>query len=198
MSSCVCDVLPQLETSARVSFVFHTNELRRSTNTGFLAALALGAERRVHRGPLHGLSGLLLVPGAARVLQPKDRGTPLTFLDGSWRQVSRMVRKRSELQELTPVSLPVEEASVYPLREGGRFDELSTLEAAAIAMGIVESADHERALRRLLNVFVERALSLRGLRQAGVGHEGGSDGSEKIHSCSGPSSGGGEGADGPT
>lgn len=147
MSACVCDVLPELATSARV-------------------------------------------------LTPSDHGTPLTFLDGSWRQVGRMVRKRRELQALTPVSLPVAGESRYPLREGGRFDELSTLEATAIAMGIVESEEHERALRVLLDAFVERTLVLRG--QAGVGQATGSEGSEKIHSCSGPSSGGGEGAEGPT
>ena len=185
-----------LHTSAPVSFVFHANELRRSTNSGYLAALALGASMRVHAGDLGGLSGLLLFAGASRVLTPADRGTPLTFLDGSWRQVSRMLRKRTELQRLTPVSLPVRQASEYPLREGGRFDELGTLEAAAIAMGIVESADHEDKLRALLEAFVERTLTLRG--QAGVGQASGSDGSVKIHSCSGPSSGGGDGAEGPT
>ena len=181
MSSCVCDVLPRLETASMVTFVFHASELRRSTNTGFLAARALGAERRVHDGPLDGVRGLLLVAGAGRVLEPGDRGTPLTFLDGSWRQVRRMVRKRRELQALTPVSLPVRDESSYPLREGRRFDELSTLEAAAIAMGIVESPEHETALRTLLDAFVQRTLELRGRHpsggQTGVGQEPGSDGS---------------------
>lgn len=163
MSSCVCDALPSLTTATQITFVFHANELRRSTNTGYLAALALGAEQRVHDGDLTGVSGMLLVAGAGRVLSASDRGTPLTFLDGSWRQVRRMVRKRRELQRLTPVSLPVRRASAYRLREGQRFDELSTLEAAAIAMGIVESAAHERALRTLFDVFVQRTLALRGL-----------------------------------
>lgn len=162
MSACVCDVLPVLETSTPVTFVFHANELRRSTNTGFLAALALNARRLVHNGPLPDLDGFLLVPGASRVLQASDRGTPLTFLDGSWRQVSRMVRKRRELQRLIPVSLPVKTESSYALREGGRFDELSTLEAAAIAMGIVEGPKHEQALRSVLDAFVARTLVLRG------------------------------------
>ena len=88
-----------------------------------------------------------------------------------------MVRKRPALQRLTPVSLPVHEESAYPLREGRRFDELSTLEATAIAMGIVEGVEHERALRALLDAFVGRTLELRG--QAGVGHapSSGSEGS---------------------
>lgn len=166
LAACVCDVLPSLPTSGPVSVVVHSGELRRSTNTGFLVTRALlGARLLPHDGPLpreRFEGALLLMPGAARELSPGDRGRPLVFLDGSWRQARRIFRKTDALRAATPVRLPEGAALEHRLREATVRGGLATLEAAARALGIVEGPAHERALLRVMEALVTRMRRLRG------------------------------------
>ena len=149
-----------------MSVIVHASELRRTSNTGYLVSRALvGARLWLHdealpRACLDG--ALLLVPGAARELSPGDRGRPLVFLDGSWRQTRRMFRKLEPLRRATPTRLPEGAACEHRLRRATVRGGLATLEAAARALGLVEGAAHERALMGLMDSLVERMRRLRG------------------------------------
>lgn len=164
MEACVCDVLPQLSTSAPVHVVAHENERRRSTSTGYLAARALvDGAYHCHTDELPSFEGaLVLVAGAGRELNAADRGRPLVALDGSWRQARRMFRKMAALRSAHAVRLPAGVASRYVLRSETVRGGVSTLEAIAQALGVLEGAGHERVLRELLEVFVARQRKLRG------------------------------------
>ncbi|MEM9864843.1 MAG: DTW domain-containing protein [Myxococcota bacterium] len=157
---CVCDVLPELTPPSPIHFIVDRVEERRTTNTGYMAKVALGAQW--HVGPPARVpdGALLLFPGGSRRLTPEDRGRPLIVVDGTWRRAKQYAR-RPPLLDLPLVTVDVSEPSRYRLREGRRPGRLCTLEALARALGDLGDAVAEEALMDVLDVFTVRIQELR-------------------------------------
>jgi DTW domain-containing protein YfiP len=81
---------------------------------------------------------------------------PVTLIvpDGNWRQASKVRNRVPGLREVPCVSLP----PGAPSTSG-----LSTIEAIARAMGLLEGEPVRRALERVFHAMVERTLWARGL-----------------------------------
>lgn len=170
---CLCGALPRLPVRTRVVLLTHRIERTRSTNTGRLVARLLdGAEVRVRgeigpqpRAPLPEGRRLLLFPSpGARVLSPDDaRGAPVVLLvpDGNWNQARRACRRDPDAQGAEPVTLPAGAPSRYGLRRAPHEGALSTLEAVARALGLLEGADIERRMMEAFDVWVHRAMRVR-------------------------------------
>jgi DTW domain-containing protein YfiP len=142
-----------------VVVVMHCFEAQRSTNTGRLAVRMLeGAHVRL-RGeldapvetPLPGRRMVLFPLEHARPLVPEDaRDGPVTLVvpDGSWSQARRIARRDPFAVGAQAVSIPAGVAtSAYGLRRSDRAGALCTMEAIAIAMGILEGERVGSALR---------------------------------------------------
>ncbi len=179
-SLCVCDAVPRLELRTRVLLILHRAETFKSTSTGNLALLALrNSERRVHGDAAHPLDLsqldgeasrlLLLFPGEGAVTLSRDlvRGEtrPVTLIvpDGSWRQARKFGRRIPGLDRVERVTLPPGPGSRYRLRAENPARGLSTLEAIACAVGILESTEAQQSLEALLDLMVERTLGARGV-----------------------------------
>jgi DTW domain-containing protein YfiP len=157
----------------------HRAEHRKSTNTGRLVALALqGVEIRLLGDrdaapppPLPEGRRLLLFPCAeARELSPEDgRGAPVVLLvpDGNWNQARRIARRDPDARGAEPVTLPPGAPSRYALRRAPHEGAVSTLEAVARALGVLEGEEIEQALTVLLDVFVERTQRAAGRARRG-------------------------------
>jgi DTW domain-containing protein len=170
-ASCVCAALPRLSVATRVVLVMHHVELRRSSNTGRLAARVLGAEVRV-RG-LPGAAGeappegrrLVLFPGEnSRILTREDAASgPVTLVvpDGNWKQASRAAQRDLAAAGAEVVTLPPGAPSRYHLRRRPADAALCTYEAIARAVAILEGPEIEAEMMRALDLFVERTLELR-------------------------------------
>lgn len=111
---------------------------------------------------------LLLSPTPASVPLTADmaRSTPITLVvpDGNWRQTRKMVQGEPEMRALVAVHLPPGAPRRFELRKHPEPDRLSTFEAIARALGILEGAAVQAELERVLALHVERILSTRGLR----------------------------------
>ncbi len=160
----------------RVILVAHFYEERKPTNTGHLAVTCLEGARVVRRGgPEHAAAEvrwesatqpLLLFPGPDAV--PLDRwhaarpadAPPVTLIvpDGTWRQAKRVRYRVPGLAEIPCVSLPEGLYSSYRLRHAHAAGRLSTLEAVAHALGILEGPHIRTRLLHLFEVVVDRAL----------------------------------------
>lgn len=147
----------------------HHVEAKRSTNTARLACRLLGAEL-----VLRGLRGtpaspgdrppdgaLVLFPSGRRAIAPADAGRPLLVPDGSWAQAKRLARFDPLLAGAEEVALPAGPPSRYLLRREPSPASLSTFEAIARALGVLEGADVEEALLETFDRFVRRAFELR-------------------------------------
>lgn len=180
---CLCAVLVQRPTRTRVSVVVHDVELQKSTNSGRLIPLLLSNAALVPYGGPHvpldvervfaGQRAFVLFPQqgvatvddvAARLKAAGDTGpTTLIVLDGTWHQANRL-RKRFLVAGIPFVRLPDEvRPSTYQLRTGSFGTSMSTLEAAAHAVSVLEGdAAVEAHLVDGFRRMVDRTLWLRG------------------------------------
>jgi DTW domain-containing protein YfiP len=153
--------------------VVHQLELHKTSNTARLVRRVLSrCELRI-RGdkervplPIPWTRKLLLFPAeGARQLEPHDalvEGTVLVVADGTWGQARRMVHRDPLFVDAEPVVLPPGEPSRYRLRRRGWEGGLSTCEAVARAMGVLEDTNVERAMLDAFDRFVSRMLAVRG------------------------------------
>lgn len=169
---CVCGDIPRLSLRTRIVVVMHKRERHKTTATAPLALQALErAELHLHGVPeapldlghLHeeGRRVLVLFPSDDAVeLAPPDDGRDVTLVvpDGSWRQASKAVRRIPGLAEAPKVVLPPGPPTAWRLRREPREGGLSTLEAIARAVGVLESPEAQAALEALFERVVERTL----------------------------------------
>jgi DTW domain-containing protein YfiP len=171
---CLCSDIVPLILDTRVTLYMHWRERLRATNTGWLACLALpNSEIRLRGGPSQQLcpaeaaplkNAILLFPSPDAVeltpewLARQPRPVTLVVADGSWRQAKKVPYRESGLAGIPNVKLPVGAPSCYRLRRSPHLWTLSTLEAIARAMGLIEGREVQVALESLFLKMVERRL----------------------------------------
>jgi DTW domain-containing protein YfiP len=169
---CVCAHAPRLCLATRLIVIIHSKEWRRTTNTGHFARLALqGAEVRLHGSPKQQVSSagieavpstLVLYPGrGADPLSAESIASlprPLTLLvpDGNWNQTQHMMRRLPMLSQARPVCVAERGLDHPGLRRNRGADRMSTFEAIAQALGILEGQATEDHLLRFFRHVLER------------------------------------------
>lgn len=177
---CLCNDVKALDLSTRLVVITHKKELKSTSNTGRLAALALkNSEVRIRgdeAGPMDtvgmftpGRRAFILFPSeSAEVLDadfvarnpgPYDLLAP----DGTWHQSSKMIRREPVLQGVPHVKLAAGAPSRYQLRREPNAMSFATFEAIARALGVLEGAEVQAHLDHLFDLMVERVLWSRGL-----------------------------------
>jgi DTW domain-containing protein YfiP len=172
-SSCPCALLPRLAVKTRFVVIRHAREAQKSSNTARWAALLVpGVELLAWSGrPDAGQLGDVGRPGdwllfpsehastgpATAAAQPER----LVLLDGTWRQVRRMLRALPALQALPRLCVPPRPGRVG-LRRAPSPGHLSTLEAICSAVAVLESEALATALDGFHRELVSRALAARG------------------------------------
>jgi DTW domain-containing protein YfiP len=173
--ACACPLLPRLPVRTRFVVLRHAREAAKSSNTARWAALLLpGCELlrwsgRTDAAQLEGLGGQgdwLLFPGESPRRTASLRGPSparVVVLDGTWRQVRRMLRALPVLQGLPRLSVAPRPGRVG-LRAAPSPSHLSTLEAISGAVAALESEALALVLDTWHRELVARALSARGRR----------------------------------
>lgn len=173
---CICALVPHLETRTRLQLIVHYREESKPTNTGQLATRCLqrstisivgDRERPLVLAPVtDGEQPVLLFPAddAVPITQfaASERPVVLIVPDGNWRQASKMRKRIPGLADVPCVTLPDAGPGNYRLRAELRAGGLSTFEAIARALGILEGPQIEAAMLAVFQVMVERTLWLRG------------------------------------
>ncbi len=183
---CVCNVIQPLDLATRVAVVMHHVEAMRQSNTGRLVLPAL-KESSVHlRGLAHApfdVSQLedparrlwLLFPSEKSVelttslVEAEERPITLVVPDGTWNHARKVGLREALLRETVHVALPHEKPSEYILRTPGHAHKVSTIEAIARALGIIEGPHVREELEKLFRVARDRILWSQGkLREEAV------------------------------
>ncbi len=157
--------MPVVATRTRVVIVRHHLERWRSSNTGRLVHLALPNSVIVDHGGIAGPAALpplerawLLYPeGEPVTTRPEPPPGELVVLDATWAQARRMYRKLGALRGLPTLRLPDAPMPSARLRESPAPGRVSTIEAIARALRLVEGDAVAAPLERLFGVAVERA-----------------------------------------
>jgi DTW domain-containing protein YfiP len=160
---CLCAEIPHLETRTQIVIVRHVGERWRSSNTGRIAALALAGSSLVDHGERGVEASLAPAPGTWLVY-PEGPPAPapagisrLVFLDATWHQARRMRQRLPWIRGMPIWSLPIELVPAARLRESPGEGRVSTIEAIAHALRLVEGDAPADALERLFAVHVARA-----------------------------------------
>jgi DTW domain-containing protein YfiP len=164
---CLCAAIPTLATRTRIVIVRHHLERHRSSNSGRLAHLALPNSELVEHGGLAGparlpaLDGawLLFPAGEAARAAPAPPPAQLVVLDATWSQARRMYRKLAALRGLPILRLPDAPMAAARLREAPAPGRVSTIEAIARALRLLEGEDAAARLEQLFGAAVARAAA---------------------------------------
>ena len=148
-----------VHSNVQVLILQHPLEVHEAKNTARLLHLCLGASSRIEVGEqfepaqLHALLHAPWQAGDAPrhpvLLYPATEGqaTPamaesglapqqqrLIVIDGTWRKTLKMLHTNPALQTLPRLPLNVTTAGRYSIRKARRTDQLSTIEASALAL----------------------------------------------------------------
>jgi len=164
---CLCADVPTVVTATRVVIVRHHLERWRSSNSGRLAHLALPNSEIVDHGGAGGLAVLppldgawLVFPeGAPALAPPVPAPRAIIVLDATWSQARRMFRKIAGLRGLPILRLPDAPMPVARLRESPAPGRVSTIEAIAGALRLIEGDDAAAPLEALFALAVARAAA---------------------------------------
>jgi len=170
---CICPILPALQTRTEFLILRHIWEAHRPGNTGRLAALALPNSRIIPcgGGDRTDLSFLeddgLLAPDTCLLWPDGPDRRPdviprrIVVLDATWHQARRLFRQIPLLQGMPRLVLPLPAQTRRRLRDQRRPDGMSTLEAVAAAVAVLEGAETARPLEELYDEVVRRRNTLR-------------------------------------
>ena len=180
---CLCAAIPIVMTRTRIVIVRHHLERWRSSNSGRLANLALPNSEIIEHGGAAGSAVLPPFAGAWLVFpegEPiRDAPVPppcqLVVLDATWSQARRMFRKLDGLRGLPLLRLPDAPMPEARLRESPAPGRVSTIEAIARALRLIEGDAAAAPLEALFALAVARAAAT-GRNVAGAGQPRRSDG----------------------
>lgn len=168
---CLCaDVVP-VPTRTHFLLLRHIKEACKSSNTGRLAHLALPSSALVDWGapgqpldeaPLREPGTWVLFPEGQPLSALPEPPRRLVVLDGSWPQARRMLHRIRALQTMPRVTLPPPEVAPLRLRRPPHPDGMSTIEAVAQAVEVLEGPERAAPLRALFATLVRRVLVSRG------------------------------------
>lgn len=181
---CFCAEVRPAFPRTKLLLVTHRRETHKSTNSAQILRLALPATRRFVRGRKARdgqLADDLLSDHRPLLLYPYDDALPLTselasedsrptqliIPDGTWIQARKTALREPSLRGVARVRLPAGIATTFWIRRHFRDDsKLSTAEAAAYALGVLESSSLADHVLHLFRIMVDRVLWTRGVLPA--------------------------------
>lgn len=173
-SACLCHRIAALDSRTRICFLQHPREARVAIGTARMAHLAL-TNSELHQGidfaeharvrELIGLEGTaLLFPGEGAALPERPPRT-LVVLDGTWSQARKLLWQNPALQRLPRIGFTPARPGNYRIRREPAEDFVSTIEAVAHVLGVLEGAAEGFApLLSLFDAMVDRQLECKASR----------------------------------
>lgn len=175
LTHCLCALIPSLDSRTRVLLLQHPSEVNHALNTARLAALGLNNAQLVVGEVFEDLPTLLNPPGyQARLLFPSDDAQPLQSYvpgeqpvllvvpDGTWRKARKLLHLNPLLAALPRVILVGDAVSRYRLRKAPGPGALSTVEAIAQALQVLEAPTSFEPLLRPFDVLIEGQIAAMG------------------------------------
>jgi DTW domain-containing protein YfiP len=176
---CVCSYLRPFDIQTKISLIVHVRELKLTSNTAQFAEKMLPHHAEVViRGRVNETfdsAPVLQKEGRPLFLYPHEDAEELNEVfklkypgpyhliipDGNWQQ-ARKVRQREEgFKNLMAVKLPAGITAEYGLRKALHAEWVSTYEAMAHALGILESPEVRDRLMEFFRIWVKHTQKAR-------------------------------------
>ena len=176
---CVCAELSTFKIQSNVSLIVHVSELKLTSNTAQFVEKNLPDHAEIFiRGRMNDTFNpdpILARPGRALFLFPDENSVELNaeFVannpgtyhlivpDGSWTQAKRVKKREEKFDNVPTVRLPSGIVGEYKLRKAPQPEWVSTYEAIAYALGILESKECEEHMMKFFRKWVQATLNSR-------------------------------------
>jgi DTW domain-containing protein YfiP len=176
---CVCEHIKPFEIKTLVSLVVHVRELKLTSNTAQFAQKLLPSQAEVIiRGRVNETftpTSILEKPGRALFLYPHEDALELNqdfkqahpgpyhliIPDGNWQQARKVRQREKGFSSLLAVKLPPGITSEYGLRKAHHPEWVSTYEAMAHALGILENENVRDRLMDFFRIWVRNTKKVR-------------------------------------
>ena len=176
---CVCAELSIFKIQSNVSLIVHVSELKLTSNTAQFVEKNLPDRAEIFiRGRMNdtfNADPILARPGRALFLFPDENSVELNaeFVannpgpyhlivpDGSWTQAKRVKKREEKFDNVPTVRLPSGIVGEYKLRKAPQPEWVSTYEAVAYALGILESKECEEHMMKFFRKWVQATLNSR-------------------------------------
>jgi DTW domain-containing protein YfiP len=172
---CLCDRIVRFANRTPVTILMHRREVYKPSGTSRLTSLALQDCQVYLRGladqPLM-LEDMFPQPETCLFLNLSDRAqvldrefverssfTRLVVPDGSWRQARKMGRREPTLKKRQWVRLPSGADSRYRLRKQPVSGGFATIEAIAMALGLLDGPAAAEHLNAIFSLMMDRILT---------------------------------------
>ncbi len=175
-NSCICAFISTIKNAWPIHILQHPNEEKHAIGTAKIAQLCLSncithsvknqAKIDAALTSIIGLHPLLIFPSNNSTSVDSlaaNEPRPLIFIDATWRKAKRMLHESALLASLPKLILQPTTPSNYRIRKSPNADALSTVEAIADTLSILEK-DHEKylPLRTGMNQMIEQQINLMG------------------------------------
>ncbi|MYZ41510.1 DTW domain-containing protein [Achromobacter sp. KS-M25] len=166
-AQCVCALVAPIDNRTPVRVLQDPRESTHALNTARWVALGLRHAEIVTRATftptdwtIAGRQSLLLYPAEADGATGPPVTSPLTLivLDGTWKQAAGMLRRHPALLALPRFGLAPKDVSAYRLRKSPRTDGLSTVEAVAAALDLLDAPQRHAAMLRPFHAQVDAQI----------------------------------------
>jgi DTW domain-containing protein YfiP len=176
---CVCKHILPFNIQTNISLIVHVRELKLTSNTAQFAQKMLPENAEVViRGRMNehfDSTPVLSKPGRAIFLYPHEDALELNedfkvkypgpyhliVPDGNWQQARKVKQRESGFNSLPAVKLPPGIISEYGLRKAIHPEWVSTYEAMAHSLGILESVEIKNRLMDFFRIWVKRTEQAR-------------------------------------
>jgi DTW domain-containing protein YfiP len=182
---CVCNFISPLEISSHISLIVHVRELKLTSNTAQFVHKLLPHNSHIEiRGRVNenfSATSIMQKEGRPIFLYPHEDAIELSGIftevypgpynlivpDGNWHQARRVKRREAQFDDVMAVKLPPGIRTEYGLRRAPQVEWVSTYEAVAHALGILEN---NSSVRDHMMDFFRKWVHITQLLRAG-GHE---------------------------
>lgn len=181
-AQCVCALVAPIDNRTPVRVLQDPRESNHALNTARWVALGLRHAEIIARTTftpsdwtIEGRQSLLLYPAQADMSHlthaeddhgnndcgvPRSASAPLTLivLDGTWKHAAGILRHHPALLALPRFGLAPAAVSAYRLRKSPRADGLSTVEAVAAALDVIDAPQPHAAMLRPFHAQVDAQI----------------------------------------
>jgi DTW domain-containing protein YfiP len=179
---CICSQIETLDLKTKLTLIVHYKELKKTTNTGRLAIKSLLNSQMRIRGEIgkpSDLSELISDQYQCLLFYPSKEAVelncdfvakfskPIHLLvpDGSWRQASKVHTRHPELSSVPRVMIKDLNLATQHLRRESSQEGMSTLEAIAKAMRVIEGEEVFEVLFKIYKAKLRNTLIGRGRKR---------------------------------
>ncbi len=173
-SHCLCHQVVSIETKTQLVVLQHPSEVNHAKNSVRLLPLCLD-NVRIEVGETQDdftelKTWLLQQTRPIYLLYPSEdsqdisqadshQDAILLVIDGTWRKAHKILMLNPWLLELTQLSIEPIQPSNYKIRKSKRSDSLSSLEAAALGINVLEPEVNISPLLDLFDAMIEQQLA---------------------------------------